>query len=218
MSMSVVYTTVNGMLLHENRGGTETDYVPDPLGSLVACKDSTGAVTYTASYWPYGEVQTATGSKANIWGFGGLAYQVEQSQTMLFWYGGSAAPGPVAQLQAPALPVSVMQAVSQWQWTGGAPCSLPGPVQQPCGSHCGQRRGEPFACCNTRYREIGVMSQVACCQRRCERAECVYEVIVGECIFAICLPATWTEYSAGESRMHRVCGRGGLCQPVGVPI
>ena len=29
MAMSVTYTNFNGMLVHENRGGVETEYVPD---------------------------------------------------------------------------------------------------------------------------------------------------------------------------------------------
>jgi RHS repeat-associated protein len=72
MAMSVVYTTINGVLYHENRGGVETEYVPDTLGSLIQCRDSSGNVTYTADYWPYGEVRTSTGSKSSPWGFVGL--------------------------------------------------------------------------------------------------------------------------------------------------
>jgi RHS repeat-associated protein len=72
MAMSVVYTTINGVLYHENRGGVETEYVPDTLGSLIQCRDSSGNVTYTADYWPYGEVRTSTGSKTSPWGFVGL--------------------------------------------------------------------------------------------------------------------------------------------------
>ena len=72
MAMSVVYTTINGVLYHENRGGVETEYVPDTLGSLIQCRDSSGNVTYTADYWPYGEVRASTGSKASPWGFVGL--------------------------------------------------------------------------------------------------------------------------------------------------
>ena len=72
MAMSVVYTTINGVLYHENRGGVETEYVPDTLGSLIGCRDSSGNVTYTADYWPYGEVRTSTGSKSSPWGFVGL--------------------------------------------------------------------------------------------------------------------------------------------------
>jgi len=72
MAMSVMYTTINGVLYHENRGGVETEYIPDTLGSLIGCRDSSGNVTYTADYWPYGEVRTSTGSKTSPWGFVGL--------------------------------------------------------------------------------------------------------------------------------------------------
>jgi hypothetical protein len=72
VAMSVVYTTINGVLYHENRGGVETEYVPDTLGCLIGCRDSSGNVTYTADYWPYGEVRTSTGSKTSPWGFVGL--------------------------------------------------------------------------------------------------------------------------------------------------
>ncbi len=72
MAMSVVYTTVNGMILHENRGGVETEYVPDPLGSLVKCKDTSGAYIYNAEYWPYGEIRTEAGTNPSPWNFVGL--------------------------------------------------------------------------------------------------------------------------------------------------
>ena len=72
VAMSVNYYTVNGMILAEDRGGVYSEFVPDTLGSCVAVKDSTETITYTADYWPYGEVRTSTGSKSSPWGFVGL--------------------------------------------------------------------------------------------------------------------------------------------------
>ena len=72
VAMSVNYYTVNGMILAEDRGGVYSEFVPDTLGSCVAVKDASENITYTADYWPYGEVRTSTGSKSSPWGFVGL--------------------------------------------------------------------------------------------------------------------------------------------------
>jgi RHS repeat-associated protein len=75
MALAVVYTNFNGRLVHENRGGTERGYVPDPLGSTAALVDSTGAVTDTWEYWPYGEVESHSGSSTTPFTFvGTLGY------------------------------------------------------------------------------------------------------------------------------------------------
>ena len=62
MLMSVVCMNFNGMVVSENRGGGERDYMPDPLGSTAALLDSSQIQTDTFSYWPYGEVATRMGS------------------------------------------------------------------------------------------------------------------------------------------------------------
>ncbi|MEX2242210.1 MAG: RHS repeat-associated core domain-containing protein [Fimbriimonadaceae bacterium] len=73
--MSVTYTNFNGRIVHENRGGTERGYVPDPLGSTVALVDSTGAVTDTWEYAAYGEVESHSGSSTTPFTFvGTLGY------------------------------------------------------------------------------------------------------------------------------------------------
>jgi len=72
MAMSVVYGSFCGMLVHEDRGGVQGDYVPDMLGSVAAVVDDTGATVYSAEYWPYGEVRTETGTNPSQWSFGGL--------------------------------------------------------------------------------------------------------------------------------------------------
>lgn len=75
MAASVVYTNFNGRLVHENRGGVERGYVPDTLGSTIALVDSTGTITDTWSYWPYGEVASHTGSSTTPFTFvGTLGY------------------------------------------------------------------------------------------------------------------------------------------------
>ena len=61
MTITALYTNYDGMLVHEERDGVERAYVPDTLGSLIAEIDSSGAITYEADYWPYGEVRSESG-------------------------------------------------------------------------------------------------------------------------------------------------------------
>jgi RHS repeat-associated protein len=78
MAMAVGYTNFGGMLVHENRGGVETEYVPDTLGSVMMCRSASGTTTYTADYWPYGEVATSAGANPSPWGFvGALGYYTD---------------------------------------------------------------------------------------------------------------------------------------------
>ena len=70
--MSVVYTTINGMIVHENRGGVESFYAPDTMGSTVALLNSSGVVTDTYSYWPYGEIRSHVGSSQTPFTFLGM--------------------------------------------------------------------------------------------------------------------------------------------------
>ena len=72
MAMSVVYTTFDGMLVHEDRGGVERQYVRDPLGNLIGELDQGQEQTYSADYWPYGEAHTVVGFQTSDWGFVGL--------------------------------------------------------------------------------------------------------------------------------------------------
>ncbi|MBS1714218.1 MAG: RHS repeat-associated core domain-containing protein [Armatimonadetes bacterium] len=55
------YTVVNGVVLHEDRNGTERLYRPDTLGSTAALQDAT-TTRATYDYWPYGEIRSNTGS------------------------------------------------------------------------------------------------------------------------------------------------------------
>ncbi len=75
MAMSVVYTNFNGRIVKENRGGVERYYAPDTLGSTALLLDSTGAVTDTFTYWPFGEIQNHTGPSTTPFTFvGSLGY------------------------------------------------------------------------------------------------------------------------------------------------
>ena len=73
--MSVTYTTIDGELLHENRGGVETYYLADPLGSVIECHDANDNTISQTWYWPYGEIQAGTGTNPSPWAFvGTLGY------------------------------------------------------------------------------------------------------------------------------------------------
>ncbi len=72
MAMSVVYTTINGMIVQENRGGVKSFYAPDTMGSTVALLNSSGVVTDTYTYWPYGEIRSHVGSSTTPLTFLGM--------------------------------------------------------------------------------------------------------------------------------------------------
>ncbi|MBS1714214.1 MAG: hypothetical protein JST30_07740 [Armatimonadetes bacterium] len=74
------YTVVNGVVLHEDRNGTERLYRPDTLGSTAALQDAT-TTKATYVYWPYGEVRTTTGSGSSPFNFvGTLGYYDDGSR------------------------------------------------------------------------------------------------------------------------------------------
>ncbi len=69
----VNYTTVNGRILHEDRGGVKTLFMPDTLGNVIETRNmDTGAQTSSTTYWPYGEVRTQTGTNPSPFGFCGV--------------------------------------------------------------------------------------------------------------------------------------------------
>jgi len=69
----VNYTTVNGRILHEDRNGVKTLFMPDTLGNVIETRNmDTGAQTSSTTYWPYGEVRTQTGTNPSPWGFCGV--------------------------------------------------------------------------------------------------------------------------------------------------
>jgi len=77
---TVTYTVFEGEILSEDRGGTERDYVSDPLGSTVALLDSSQAQTDTFSYWPYGEEKSRTGTTSTPFRYVGReGYYLDES-------------------------------------------------------------------------------------------------------------------------------------------
>jgi len=84
MPMSVVYTTVNGQILCENRGGVVSHFVSDPLGSVVMVRDNAGNTVYEAEYDPYGNVQSETGTNPSEFGYVGTLGYVKDSVFSLY--------------------------------------------------------------------------------------------------------------------------------------
>ena len=84
MAMSVVYTTVNGQILHENRGGVVSHFISDPLGSVVMVRDNSGNTVYEAEYDPYGNVQSETGTNPSEFGYVGTLGCVKDSAFSLY--------------------------------------------------------------------------------------------------------------------------------------
>ena len=62
MPMKVRYTTLDGEIVAESRGGVRKQYVPDPLGGTVALLDGAQTITDSFRYWPYGELASRTGT------------------------------------------------------------------------------------------------------------------------------------------------------------
>ena len=78
MAMTATYTTFAGMVVHQRKNGVDTELISDPLGSVVKTKDAAGNETSRTEYWPYGEVQSATGSNPTPFGFiGTLGYYTD---------------------------------------------------------------------------------------------------------------------------------------------
>ena len=82
--MSVVYTTVNGQIICENRGGVVHHFVSDPLGSVVMVRDNAGNTVYEAEYDPYGNVQSETGANPSEFGYVGTLGYVKDSAFSLY--------------------------------------------------------------------------------------------------------------------------------------
>ena len=88
------YTTINGMLVHESRAGVESFYFPDTLGNLTTVRSATGVKTYGAEYWPYGEIQTETGTNPSPWSFVGLLGYLRDTVSRLYVRARHYRPGP----------------------------------------------------------------------------------------------------------------------------
>ena len=68
---TVRYATIDGEVITEKRGGVRKLYVPYASGSTAALLDSNQTQTDTFTYWPYGEVQSRTGTTPTPFQFGG---------------------------------------------------------------------------------------------------------------------------------------------------
>jgi len=68
------YAVVDGEVLSEKRGASRYRFVPDPLGSVRALLDTSGSITATRDYWPYGEVAAQSGGMTAIQYVGALGY------------------------------------------------------------------------------------------------------------------------------------------------
>ncbi len=83
--MSVTtYTTVNGMILSQAKGGVVSHFVPDPLGSVVMVRDTSGNTVYEAEYDPYGNVQSETGTNPSSLGYVGTLGYIMDSATSMY--------------------------------------------------------------------------------------------------------------------------------------
>ncbi len=77
-AMSVSYATVGDRLVREVRNSVITRYVSDPLGSVIQTRNSSGTLTSSTEFWPFGEVRTSTGTNPSPWGFvGTLGYYAD---------------------------------------------------------------------------------------------------------------------------------------------
>lgn len=84
MPMTVTYTTVNGQILSENRGGVVHHFVPDPQGNVVMVQDVAGNTVYPAEYDPYGNVQSETGTNPSDLGYVGTLGYITDSPSDLY--------------------------------------------------------------------------------------------------------------------------------------
>jgi RHS repeat-associated protein len=85
MALSVTYTTINGRIVYENRSGTESFYAPDTLDSTSALVSSSGTITDSYTYWPYGETRNHTGSAVTPFTFvGALGYYTDQTTSRIY--------------------------------------------------------------------------------------------------------------------------------------
>ena len=151
MAMSVVYATINGQIVSENRGGVISYYVPDNLGSTVALLDATGTVTDTFTYWPYGEIQSHVGSSVTPFTFcGTVGYYTDVLGSQMY-------------VRARYL----RQALTRWLtqdplWPDEAPFGycLANPVLfvDPTGELTG---------CDITYRDCGSMGAMKGCRKKC---------------------------------------------------
>lgn len=79
------YLTVNGEILSETRNGVRSDYIPDPQGSTAALINSSGTITDTFTWWPFGEQRSHVGSSVTPMGYlGTLGYYTNWSNGSIY--------------------------------------------------------------------------------------------------------------------------------------
>ncbi len=69
----VNYLTIDGEIVSETRGGVDSDYIPDPLGSTAKLINTSQQITDGFYWWPYGEQRSRSGLNATPFGFVGTA-------------------------------------------------------------------------------------------------------------------------------------------------
>lgn len=72
-------TSLGGRILSVSRDGVISNLVPDPQGNTVALRDSTGAITDTYRYWPYGAERAHSGVSAASFTWQGAAGAYQDS-------------------------------------------------------------------------------------------------------------------------------------------
>ena len=79
------YTTFGDEIVYENRAGTESAYMRDPLGSTAALLNSSQTQTDTFFYWPFGEQRVRTGTTQIPFQFiGTLGYYLDIANTWIY--------------------------------------------------------------------------------------------------------------------------------------
>jgi RHS repeat-associated protein len=80
---TTTFRTVNGRILGHNKAGVASEYLLDPLGSVIGTSTSAGVVSNRTTYWPYGEVRTGGVSSVTPFGFcGGWGYYTDSSGSL----------------------------------------------------------------------------------------------------------------------------------------
>ena len=82
MPMTRTYTTLDGVILSERENGVTKTYVSDPQGSVIGVLDESGNELYSATYWPYGEIRTETGTRPAFGFLGALGYMRDFMQLL----------------------------------------------------------------------------------------------------------------------------------------
>jgi len=85
MTLAVVYSNFGGMVVSETRGGVESDYICDTLGSTIGLMNSAGTMTDRWEYWPFGEVVSRTGTSVTPLTFLGVIGYYQDILAKMFY-------------------------------------------------------------------------------------------------------------------------------------